>query len=330
MEGYASGRFETQADVARFLQAHPLFPRGKSGKIANERVRVLLHNPVYAGFVEAPAWGVTLRKGHHQPLIDAETYRRVKDKLAGISVTPKRPNLNADFPLRGFVLCADCGSALTACWSTGKIQRHPYYLCPKRGCASYGKSIRRDLIEGEFEQMLRTVQPTPQLFKVARTMFEDIWTHRLAQTEQAKKALAAQADKIEKQVAQLLERVLDATVPSVVAAYESRIAKLEEQRLLIAERMASAGQPASSFDATLRTALGFLASPWKLWSSDRLEDKRAVLKLTFATRLRYQRGEGLRTGELALPFKLLAGISAGEKEMARPKRLELLTPRFVV
>lgn len=31
LEGYASGRFETQAEVMRFLQDHPLFPRTAPG-----------------------------------------------------------------------------------------------------------------------------------------------------------------------------------------------------------------------------------------------------------------------------------------------------------
>lgn len=322
LEGYASGRFENQADVGRFLQDHPLFPRGPSGRVANERVRVLLSQSVYAGFVDAPSWDVPMRKGQHEALISADIWQRVQDRIHGIIVAPRRPNLNEDFPLRGYVVCAHCDTPLTACWSKGSHSRHPYYLCPKRGCASYGKSIRRDAIEGEFEQLLHTVQPTAGLFRVATAMFEDLWTRRLALAEGQAKALSAQAAKIEKQVAQLLERILDASVPSVIGAYEERIRKLEEDKLIIHERMAVTGRPVSTFDATLRTALGFLSSPWNLWSSGQLEDKRAVLKLTFASRLRYGRGEGFRTTDLSLPFKLLGGFSGDEKTMVRPEGFE--------
>ena len=58
LEGYASGRFETQADVMRFLRDNPLFPR--KGLVLNHRVFQLLSQPVYAGYVEATSWGVTL------------------------------------------------------------------------------------------------------------------------------------------------------------------------------------------------------------------------------------------------------------------------------
>ena len=89
-------------------------------------------------------------------------------------------------------------------------------------------------------------------------------------------------------------------------------------------------RPKASFDDTLRTALAFLANPWSLWASGNLEARRAVLKLAFRGRLEYVRNEGLRTPNLTLPLKVLAGISGEDIELARPKRFELLTPRFVV
>ncbi|MBP7338938.1 MAG: recombinase zinc beta ribbon domain-containing protein [Niveispirillum sp.] len=326
LEGYASGRFETQADVMRFLQEHPLFPKDSRGRIRHQRIHVLLNQPVYAGYVEAPEWDVSLRVGQHEPLISFQTYQRIQDRLKGIGRAPMRKNLNQDFPLRGFVACADCGAPLTACWSKGSHSLHPYYLCPKRGCPSYGKSIRRDRIEGEFETLLHAMTPSAALFKVATAMFKDLWDHRSRQGEAELKALSAQLVKIEGQVEQLLERILDARVPSVIAAYEERVRKLEEDKLLIRERMANAGRPKSSFDGTLRTALEFLSSPWKLWNSDRLEDKRAVLKLTFADRLRYTRNEGFRTTDLSLPFKLLDALNHPESRMASPRGFEPLLP----
>jgi hypothetical protein len=61
-------------------------------------------------------------------------------------------------------------------------------------------------------------------------------------------------------------------------------------------------------DETLRTSLDFLANPCNLWASERLEHKKAVLKLAFADRLTYVRNEGFRTPNLALPFKVLADL----------------------
>ena len=50
-----------------------------------------------------------------------------------------------------------------------------------------------------------------------------------------------------------------------------------------------------------------------------MADRHAVMKLTFADRLAYIRGEGFRTPETTLPFKALGGFSGGENKMA-PRR----------
>ncbi|MCI0655076.1 MAG: recombinase family protein [Methylococcaceae bacterium] len=136
LEGYASGRFQLQAEVKRFLESHLEFPRDRNGDVRNQRVTDLLTSCVYAGYVEAPNWEVGLRPGHHEGLISFETFRKIENRLKAGARVPARKNLNADFPLRGFVTCGHCGTPLTACWSQGRTGRYPYYLCPTKGCTS--------------------------------------------------------------------------------------------------------------------------------------------------------------------------------------------------
>jgi site-specific DNA recombinase len=271
-----------------------------------------------------------LREGQHEGLVSFETFKRVQEKLDGKKPVPRRRNLNEDFPLRGYVVCADCNAPLTACWSKGKTKKHPYYHCPKAGCESYGKSIRRADIEGEFEALIKTAQPNGNLLKIAERMLRKWWDSLLADGEGQKKALAAQLIKIERDVDKMLERILDVSEPRVLSAFETRIRSLEEEKIVIKERMAKTAQPASSYDQTLRTSIEFLSNPWNLWRSQRLEDRRAVLRLMFGQRLQYSRKEGFRTPNLALPFKVLSALECGENRMARPKGFEPLTPRFVV
>jgi site-specific DNA recombinase len=330
LEGFGSDRFALAADVMRFLKDNPLFPRDRKGYVSHHRTSMLLRNPIYAGYVQEPRWDVSLRKGQHEGLISYETFMRIQDKLNGKRVGPRASNLTEDFPLRGYVLCADCETPLTACWSKGRTSRHPYYLCPQRGCESYGKSIRRAKIEGEFETLIQSAQPNERLFGLAERMLRKWWESLSVHSKDQAKALAAQLAKIERDVDKVVERILDVSEPKVIAKFEERIRDLEQQKIATKERMAKTAQPASSFDDTLRTAMTFLANPWNLWSSGQYEQRRAVLKLMFANRLQYARKEGFRTANLALPFKVLGDLNTGFSEMARPKRFELLTPRFVV
>lgn len=326
LEGYASGHFGSKAEVTAFLQDNPLFPRGKSGNVPHERTNQILNQCLYAGYVEAPNWNIARRKGQHEGLVSPKTFEKIQERLAGGCYAPRRKNLNEDFVLRGFVECADCGTPLTACWSKGSHSKHPYYLCPKKGCDSYGKSIRRDKIEGEFEKVLETIKPHEGVFRVARKLFAELWQRRIDLTENQSKAIQSKLSDVEKQIGKLLDRIMDANVPSVITAYEKRIQNLENEKLALQDRMVETTQPKSGFEDTLRTALEFLSNPWILWGSERLEDKQAVLKLSFTERLRYTRETGFRTANLTFPFKALGALAGGNLEMARSGRFELPTP----
>jgi septal ring factor EnvC (AmiA/AmiB activator) len=160
----------------------------------------------------------------------------------------------------------------TAGITKGRTKKYPYYFCVSRECPTYGKSIHRDVIEGHFAELVKALQPTTALFSVAFDMFKALWNHRLRWTETRTSALKTELTKIQKQADQFLDRIAETNVPSVVAAYETRIRDLETQRLVVTEKLAASNRPRKSFDEPHRTALQFLASPSKLWSSERLED----------------------------------------------------------
>ncbi len=322
LEGYARGRFQLQSEVKRFLESYPEFPRDSKGEVRNQKINDILTHVIYCGYLESKHWDIALRPAQHEGLISFETWQTIQDRLNDNAKVPARKNLNEDFPLRGFVACGECGHPMTACWSKGRNSHHPYYMCFKKGCGSYRKSIRRDTLEGEFEDLLKSLQPTEGLFKLARAMFEDLWDHQLAAQQTRQASLDAEIVNINRQIEQLLDRIVDTQSTTVITAFEQRIEKLEKARFALQENIASIGQPVRAFDETFRTAMDFLASPWKLWHSDRLEDKRAVLKLTFADQLAYVRNEGFRTAETTLPFKVLGGLNSVENRMAEREGFE--------
>lgn len=324
LEGFASGRFATQTEVKRFLERHPEYPKDKkSGEVHPQRVADILTRPIYAGYVEAPRWNVSRRKGHHEALISLETFERIQTRLTEVAKAPARKDLNADFALRGFVACADCSGPLTACWSkssTGKL--HPYYLCHTRGCVSARKSIPRARIEEEFETLLKSLQPTQNLFAIAKAMFTTAWDQRTVQAEAIALGLKREAKDIETQVGRLLERVIEADNASVVAAYEKKIAQLESRKLVLAEKLGSGVRPHHAFEDLFELAMRFLANPWNIWNSGQLPLRRIVLRLAFAERVPYRRGEGFSNAKTSLPFSILKEVGMGEKLMARPTGIE--------
>jgi site-specific DNA recombinase len=329
LEGFASRRFEIQAEVQRFLQDHPEWPRDKTGTRAGQvninRVKEMLLRPIYAGIISAPHWGVAPCKGLHEPLISIETHQKILARIDGDKRVPARRDLNQDFPLRGFVQCTCC-VPLTAGWSKGRSSEYPYYLCYNRSCELYGKSIRRDKIEGEFEVLLKALEPAENLFRVAVGMFKLGWERRQTESAERVNALRSKLQDTERQIGLLLDRIVDAKSQTVFEAMEQRIDLLSLEKLALAEKIANSGHPPRSFDDSLRTALTFLANPWKLWASGRLDQQRAVLKLAFSGLLQYDRNLGFRTAELASPFSVLADSSGLKKWMVGDAGIEPATP----
>lgn len=258
LESFACGHLESQAEVKRFLEAKPAFPKDTpEGEIRWQRVQRLLSHITYAGYVEAPKWGIAPLKGHHEPLISLESYEKIQERLSGKAKAPARKDISEDFPLRGFVLCDDCGQPMTSCWSKGRAKHYPYYLCDTRGCESNRKSIARDAVESGFAEILKSIQPTKQLFALAKAMFIDAWNMRLSEAQRDKDEVTRQLRDVEKQIEMLLERIIEAEHASVIKVYESKIAKLEREKLLLAEKVDRIVPPKGRLEEFIEPALIF-------------------------------------------------------------------------
>jgi site-specific DNA recombinase len=323
LEGYASGRFGSQVEVRRFLESKPEFPKsGTSGYVHPSKVKDMLMKPIYAGHVEAPSWNVSLRKGHHEPLISFAAHQRIQEILSGAVYAPARKDINEDFPLRGFVLCDDCEQPMTSCWSKGRNKHYPYYLCDTPTCASKRKSIRRADIEDGAEVILRNLQPAKHLLGLARAMFVKAWDMRLSEAHRAKDALHAQISSIDSQIEKLLDRIVESSSATVVKACETRIDKLERQKFVLVEQAEQVLPPKGHHDEFIEPVFEFLANPCYLYEKGSIALKRTVLKLVFAEPLRYSRKEGYRTAKNTFPFKVLGDISTPKCEMVGDPGIE--------
>ncbi|MBI1208205.1 MAG: recombinase [Azospirillum sp.] len=325
LEGFAAGRFETQKEVKEFLDNNPLYPKGKAGYVHFNRVKEILMHPLYAGYVDIPSWQIHMEPGKHEALIDYATFMRVQDRLAGRAKAPKRVDIREDFPLRGFVACDCCGEPYTSCWSKGSTKRYPYYLCDTRGCPEYRKSIRKEVIEAEFEQVLAAMKPAAGLVKLAKAMFRDMWDQVHGIQATSVDALKAELRRLDQMAERLMDRILEGD-DALIAGYEKRLAATERERVAVREKIAGSGRPRVHFENVYRTVFDFLENPQKLWCSSHLEHRRAVLRMGFQTHLRYARHKGYRTPKTTLPFRVLGGLGGPLEKMVPRRRLELPRP----
>ena len=184
---------------------------------------------------------------------------------------------------------------MTAAWSKGCRQHYPYYLCDTRDCPSKRKSIPRAKIEEGFAEIPKSMEPTRQLFDVARAMLCDAWDLRLNEGHKAKEEWGRQLKETAKQIEGLLDRIVDASNPSVITAYEQRIAKLERQKIILGEKAAQTVPPKGRLEEVIELSMKFLSSPWQIYQNGSRAVQQTVLRLAFAEPLRYSRNEGYRT-----------------------------------
>ncbi len=146
---------------------------------------------------------------------------------------------------------------------------------------------------------------------------------RLALALSEKDALERQLGDVNRQLENMLDRIVEANSTSVVSTYETRIEKLERDKLVLNDKIAKSVPPKGRLEDCIELSLKLLSNPWNIWKNGDFTMRQAVLRLAFAEPLRYSQNGVYRTPKLSFPFKCLGGFSGSKSEMVRSERLEL-------
>lgn len=92
-------------------------------------------------------------------------------------------------------------------------------------------------------------------------ILSDEWGKRALAAKTRQSTLKVELAKAEKSIDQLMDRIVASDNPKLIAAYETRIEKLETEKALMSEKVEKTVTPIATFDETFRTACEFLANP---------------------------------------------------------------------
>ena len=110
-------------------------------------------------------------------------------------------------------------------------------------------------------------------------MFKDAWDQRTQQAELLKKDIAKKLKAVAAQSNKLMSRLIETDTPTGVTGYDTKLAKLEAHRLLLAEQVAQIAAPAHRFEEQLELSPTFLANPYKAWETATYTLRRTILEL---------------------------------------------------
>lgn len=311
-EGFASGRFESQVDVAAFLDRSGVF----SSTIYPTRIRSILTNPLYAGYVEYSPWKIERREGQHEPIVDPDTFFRVQERLGLKAKAPYRKDLSPDFPLRGFVLCSECSQPLTAAWSTARDKtKHPYYRCKTKGCSLCGKGLRRELLHDDMSNLLEKMKPSTVTLGLLENIVQDIWQNKRREHLSAMKETRSELEKIDEEIGLLMEKHLRTNDDDLLEMYESYLKALKHKKQAAMALSDKMGAVDTSLGEALGTVIEFISNPAEMWQTGDLEEQRLVLKMAFVEQLSFDKKSGFGTSGKALPFEVLGALATNKSQM---------------
>jgi site-specific DNA recombinase len=320
LEGFAKDRFSNQTEVQEFLEQNNFFHRHRGKKVHLEQVKRMLTNVLYAGYIEYPKWGVAFRKGHHDGLISIDTFQQIQDKLNGKVKLYARMKDRQDLPVRGFVLCNECGKPYTASFTkkhreNKDVYKVGYYRCRNSECPKFNKGVRQDILENQFIKMLKDVEPTPQALELTKAIVLDVWHKKVGEFASSGAKLKNEITEIDKSIDLYLDRLNKTTSDEVIKVYEEKITGLKKQKTILEDSLGKRQHAPVSFETALDVVCEFVKSPIKLWGSDDFADKKLVHRLVFEASVSYTHGFGFETAKISLPFEVFRLIGASNSRL---------------
>lgn len=308
LEGFATGRLPTQTAVKKFLErAIIIGATGKPIPITLNFVKKLLNNEKYTGWFAYPKWGIPYQQWKIEPIISIETYQAIQDRLYGRKgrTRPRKYNMvDEDFPLRRWVLCPECGHAMTADRPRSKSgKRHMYYHCYRKGCALRGKSIPQAVMHADLEDLLGQITPDPIMLNLTRSLVVDCYNElhadKRAQQQASQAAITAMQAEKDKAFNLLMN---SANNPEIANMCTERISALTEQINRMQAEISDAVAEEMPLEYALDFVCEFVTRPLEIWRAGDYCQKQGVLNLCFSEKIAYDKAEKFRTPKLSPIF----------------------------
>lgn len=289
-----------------FLPTEALLHIRRRGiRCSKNQLYKLLRNPVYAGFIRVPAYREEperLVPSLHEPLVDEATYRRVGSVLDASSRKEKgpRPRRRPEFPLRGHLTCAHCGSNLTASATKGNGGVYHYYHC-QSPCR---ERFRADDAHDALASVLRSVRIAPEVCRLYLAVLEDIQSEKEGSRDEARRKLLSEIAEINERLTDVDEKYVGGGITP--EAYGRLLKRYQERRKEGEDRLAELQAPASRFIEEARYGLSLLSDLPHYYAQAGIEAKDRILGSIFPEKLMFQDGS-YRTASVCEAIRLLRG-----------------------
>lgn len=144
-------------------------------KCSKQNLLNILRNPFYMGKLVIEAWKNEPKEivnGIHEAIIDEDIFEKVQMILSSRNKKqPKKSRIKELFPLRGHLICKQCGCNLTASSSQGRSKKYHYYHC-QNGCK---ERLDANTVNNTFESYLDSFIVNDEIASLYSEILRDVY-----------------------------------------------------------------------------------------------------------------------------------------------------------
>lgn len=269
--------------------------REKGLKCSKNAFWQLIRNPLYCGKIFIPPFkdeeGYFVA-GQHEALVSEELFDRVQEVLDGRG-RKYRPKIQTqrEFPLKGFLICPECGKLLTASKSRGRNRHYTYYHC-YRGC---NHRVNSERVTEAFDEELKRYIPKSEILEVYQRIVNETYYEMTSDIQLSKKQVLGQLNEYEKRMSHI--RDLLATDKIEAADYNDfktqYVATIEQ----LNNKLDSLNRKVPCLEGLLSLGLENLMRLDKVLTEGNNEEVRAIVNLIYPEKLTFN-GKGRIAGKV--------------------------------
>jgi DNA invertase Pin-like site-specific DNA recombinase len=238
-----------------------------------------IRNSLYCGKIKIHATShesEQYAQGTHEPIISETLFFKVQriinkkqEKL------PKRATLEHLFPLRGFLVCTNCGALLTGSGSQGKSKKYYYYHC-RSTCKC---RLRTEKLNHLFVEQLKSLKLCesyyPICLKILKRILAEESELKTKTTYHLKKKIDETNNKINKARELLLQGDIDGT------GFRKIKTDSELQINILCEKLSTFRIKQRQFSKDVNTGLSLFSKLHQLYEEGEIHTKRELIRKIF-------------------------------------------------
>lgn len=257
-------------------------------KISRNGFLSLLKNPTYMGKIYIKPYKKeeeVLVEGLHPALVDTETYEKVQLILKGKYKPPTKTltEIDAELPLRGFLICPTCKKTLTGSGSKGREGKNTYfyYHCT-RYCRVRHKAIE---VNSLFEEMLESLKIDGDCEAVYKSMLEERFDENQTNKETMITSLQREKENLYKRLEMAEDHLFEKQID--VSTFNTMKQRIDIRMMEIKDELKMLQNKDSFFEKHLREGISFLGGVDRVYKYGTTDIKRKIIKTIFCDKLTY-------------------------------------------